>query len=206
MSKTLNDLKDLKRLLKDMSKENPVESKSLPQKRRNRTITIKPPKEKSPIPIGSRVALMNFTEKGTLRSFSDGIYTIDLDDGISIPAKTGEFVVIESEAYKNAVIRPLAKDTKTQEAYCNEISVDLHISAITGGRKVEKNQCLSLQIELFKSTINMNLCHKGRKIHFIHGHGEGILRREIIKLLDEVYPLRCTYNSSDFAIVTVIIK
>lgn len=206
MPKTLKDFKDLKQLLKDVPKEDVVESKQLPQKKRNRTITIAPPKEKSPIPIGARVALLNFSERGTLSSFSNDTYIIDLDEGISIPAKREEFVVVESDAYKNTDVEPLRKDTKAHKSYCKEITIDLHIDAITGGGKIEGSQCLRLQLEVFKSTINNNLHHKGGKIHFIHGHGEGILRSEIIKLLDEVYPLRCTYNSSDFAVVTVNIK
>ena len=86
------------------------------------------------------------------------------------------------------------------------MTVDLHIEAIPGGRAIPKGQQLQFQIETFRKVIRENLRHKGRRLTFIHGTGDGILKAAIRKELDEVLALRCTYSIGDPAVTVVQIR
>lgn len=86
------------------------------------------------------------------------------------------------------------------------IFVDLHIEAIPGGRNVPNGQQLQFQLETFRRVLNENLPHRGLRIEFVHGHGDGILKAAIRKELDEVYALRCSYSIGDPAVTVVSIR
>jgi len=68
------------------------------------------------------------------------------------------------------------------------IEVDLHINELldstTGMSNGEMLQC---QLDKFHAVIEENKNHKGQKIVFIHGKGEGVLRTEIEKQLKTRY-------------------
>lgn len=53
---------------------------------------------------------------------------------------------------------------------------------------------LEYQVNYFRQTIRENLRHRGRRIVFIHGDGDGVLRNAIRKELDETFAVSCTYN------------
>lgn len=50
------------------------------------------------------------------------------------------------------------------------------------------------------------MCHRGMKICFIHGIGDGILKAAIRKELDEALALRCSYSVGDPAVTIVSIR
>ena len=62
------------------------------------------------------------------------------------------------------------------------------------------------QMDTFKRVINQNLRHRGKKISFIHGVGDGILKAAIRRELDEVLALRCSYSVGDPGATVVTIK
>ncbi len=65
-----------------------------------------------------------------------------------------------------------------------EIVVDLHIAELvdtTAGMSTA--DMLNLQIDKFRQVMDSNLKHHGQKIVFIHGKGEGVLRKAILKEL-----------------------
>ena len=61
-------------------------------------------------------------------------------------------------------------------------------------------------METFRKIIRENLHHRGMKISFIHGIGDGILKAAIRKELDEVLALRCSYSVGDPAVTVVTIR
>ena len=67
------------------------------------------------------------------------------------------------------------------------LTVDLHMNAITHPADLPKNKCLEYQMAVFRRVMEENAEHKGKEIIFIHGDGDGILRKAIIDELDEVY-------------------
>ncbi|MDE7380866.1 MAG: DUF2027 domain-containing protein [Muribaculaceae bacterium] len=69
------------------------------------------------------------------------------------------------------------------------IEVDLHINELTDTTAgMEPKDMLMLQLEFVRRTMELNKKRKGQKIIFIHGKGEGVLRKEVLNLLKREYP------------------
>ena len=160
--------------------------------------------------VGMSVVLMDSDLRGKIVTLGKTV-GIELEDGMIIQAAYGEFAVTD-KAEIDAMKQSKARVKKTSAGSSGKVSgsgvltVDLHIEAIPGGRSVPKGQRLQFQMDLFKKVIRENLQHKGLKINFIHGIGDGILKAAIRKELDEVLSLRCSYSVGDPAITAVTIR
>ena len=162
--------------------------------------------------VGQSVVLMDSDLRGKIVRLGKRV-TIELEDGLMIEAAYGEFAVT-NETEISALKQTRAKAGKKTEVKVSkptrytgkpELTVDLHIEAIPGGRSVPKGKHLQFQMDTFRSAIKDNMRHKGLKITFIHGIGDGTLKAAIRKELDEVYALRCSYSVGDPAVTTVTI-
>jgi hypothetical protein len=160
--------------------------------------------------VGMNVVLMDSDLRGKIVTLGKTV-GIELEDGMIIQAAYGEFAVTD-KAEIDAMKQSKARVKKTSAGSSGKVSgsgvltVDLHIEAIPGGRSVPKGQRLQFQMDLFKKVIRENLQHKGLKINFIHGIGDGILKAAIRKELDEVLSLRCSYSVGDPSITAVTIR
>lgn len=68
------------------------------------------------------------------------------------------------------------------------IEVDLHIhELIDNFANLDNADMLRIQLDKFHSVMKKNINKKGQKIVFIHGKGEGVLRKEITELLRKQY-------------------
>lgn len=91
------------------------------------------------------------------------------------------------------------------------LEVDLHIDELletTAG--MTPFDILSHQLDVVRRTLDENLKYKGKKIVFIHGKGEGVLRNAISQELRRKYP-RClsqdaSFQKYGFGATMVIIK
>ncbi|MDP2422909.1 MAG: DUF2027 domain-containing protein [Bacteroidales bacterium] len=73
----------------------------------------------------------------------------------------------------------------------SEAEVDLHISALRDDyAHLSKHEILKLQIDYFKRTLDSALMHQYRKIIYIHGIGNGVLRDGLLQQLHEYEELR----------------
>ena len=162
--------------------------------------------------VGQSVVLMDSDLRGKIVQLGKRV-TIELEDGMRIEAAYGEFAVT-SETEISVLKQTKAKAGKKTEAKIGkptrstgktELTIDLHIEAIPGGRGVPKGQHMQFQMDTFRRAIRDNMRHKGMKITFIHGIGDGTLKAAIRKELDEVYALRCSYSVGDPALTTVTI-
>ena len=170
-----------------------------------------PKENKEPgLKVGMSVVLMDSDLRGKIISLGKTV-GIELEDGMIIHVAYGEFAVTNKDEI-HALKQTKAKAKKTSSASSRKVSdsgvitVDLHIEAMPGGRNVPKGQQLQFQMDVFKRVINEHLPHKGMKINFIHGIGDGILKAAIRKELDEVLSLRCSYSVGDPAITVVTIR
>ena len=78
------------------------------------------------------------------------------------------------------------------------VEVDLHATAIldsTAG--LTSTDILTCQLRVFHQTLQQYAKEPGRRIVFIHGKGEGVLRAAILKDLKRHYP-RCTHQDASF--------
>ena len=163
--------------------------------------------------VGMSVVLMDSNLRGKISKLGRTVM-IELEDGLVIESAYGEFAVTDkNEIASLKETRVKAKKTGTASKQAKSVvrsdgslTVDLHIEAIPGGTGVPKGQQLQFQMDTFRKVIRENISHKGRKITFIHGIGDGILKAAIRKELDEVLALRCSYSVGDPAVTVVSIK
>ena len=163
--------------------------------------------------IGQNVVLMDSDLRGKIIGLGKAV-RIELEDGLVIESAYREFAVTdkaEIASLKEAKVKTKKTSTASKLAKSavssdGSLTVDLHIEAIPGGTSVPKGQQLHFQMDTFRKVIRENISHRGRKITFIHGIGDGILKAAIRKELDEVLALRCSYSVGDPAITVVSIK
>lgn len=78
------------------------------------------------------------------------------------------------------------------------IEVDLHINSLLDTIAGMNNfDILNYQLNVVRKTIDEHIKEKGRKIVFIHGKGEGVLRNAISQELKRKYP-RCISQDASF--------
>ena len=176
------------------------------------TATPKPKDSDVGLKVGQSVVLMDSNLRGKIVGLGKTV-RIELEDGLVIESAYGEFAVTDkSEIASLKETKVKAKKTITASrptAQTNpdgSLTIDLHIEAIPGGRNIPKGQQLQFQVETFRKVIRQNLSHRGMKISFIHGIGDGILKAAIRKELDEVLALRCSYSVGDPAVTIVTIR
>ncbi len=103
---------------------------------------------------------------------------------------------VEISAISLAAVKPKPADRRPQPAKRKSTNidldvplvVDLHIDQLvdtTAG--LSSSDMLNLQVDKFREVMDSNLRHHGRKIVFIHGKGEGVLRKALLKELNYRY-------------------
>ncbi len=149
------------------------------------------------------------------------IYVED-EDGFEIPTPLSQVVVtaqVRQAAAAQKEVSPTPRDMQTKAAGTAAIpsaierrakgkkeakkedimETDLHISAIADNwQQMERGEMLHLQMDVFRRTMRDNIRYKGKKIVFIHGRGEGILKAAIASELRQHYS-SCEYQDASFA-------
>ena len=79
------------------------------------------------------------------------------------------------------------------------IEIDLHINELLDNTNGMTNgEMLEYQLGVFRKTMDENRSRRGQKIVFIHGKGEGVLRRAIETELKSKYKGGCTFQDASF--------
>lgn len=209
MGKTLHSLKELKGLI---PKEEPVKKASAQAKRLERQTA--PVKVNEDPKVGDRVVLMESDEHGKIQRVDGKAYSIKLDNGLVVNLGKWDFAVTddkEEERLRNSIFarrKSARQDEPSRSRYTDygEITVDLHLEALAGGRSVQPGQALQFQMDAFKSELKKCLPHRGMRIRFITGVGDYVLTNAIRKELDEVYSLRCTYTVGTPGVTVVTVR
>ena len=176
------------------------------------TATPKPKDSNDGLKIGQSVVLMDSNLRGKIVGLGKTV-RIELEDGLVIESAYGEFAVTDkAEIASLKETKVKAKKTSvgyrrsTSMNFVGSLTIDLHIEAIPGGNDIPKGQQLQFQLETFRKVIRENISHRGMKISFIHGIGDGVLKAAIRKELDEVLALRCSYSVGNPAVTVVTIR
>lgn len=142
---------------------------------------------------------MDMTKFFKLHCFKENVYfeapVIALE--IVINDRQNQQLTINEDELKKAIAvktkenkpaqRPVKKFSHRKDTEAL-LEVDLHINELldnTAG--MSTSDILNYQIDTFRKVMDANLANHGRKIVFIHGKGEGVLRKAIEKELNYRY-------------------
>lgn len=203
MGQSLSDfsaLKFLRKELKDREKKIAPGKPSAP--RRDRTV-VYPGKEEARarnigIQKGQKVRMLDSEESGRIVGFGKNFFEMESDEGYILKVRREEFILVNVEDDK-ALCRSMLLESKTKKeeisalSHSGEMSVDLHFDRIPGNERVAEWAARDFQIDYFRRVLRTNLKFKGKRIIFIHGDGDGVLKAAIRKELDEVFALSCSY-------------
>lgn len=149
---------------------------------------------KAPVAVESRLDTTKFFKLHCFREnvyFDQPVIAVEIvKNDIPQRAKVFDSVDLE-EAMRSKVradSRPVVKREAPKPKADSPLVVDLHIGELldtTAGMSTA--DILNYQIDTFRRVMDENLRNRGRKIVFIHGKGEGILRQAIMKELNHRY-------------------
>lgn len=120
-----------------------------------------------------------------------------------LPAKQ---LRIDSSALENAMRegrrerddRRPGKTSKAQRRRDETIVQDLHISELLDDtRGLSNSDIINVQLDKFREVMNENRTKGGQKIVFIHGKGEGVLRKALLDELRRKWPA-CDVQDASF--------
>lgn len=176
--------------------------------KKNKTFTLQPP-----VSVAHKLDLTKFHKFHCFRPgiyFEDPVIEIPLvENGVAIkPLEVSAVALAESLSGKG---EPSGKDAakelskkfkvdaekrkKSMDPASNPykvlplIEVDLHIGELTDSLVgMEPKDMLEMQLAKVRKVMESNKQRKGQKIVFIHGKGEGVLRKAVLELLKKEYP------------------
>jgi hypothetical protein len=99
----------------------------------------------------------------------------------------------------NAHFKALYKNKEQNTRHRDDtIEVDLHIHQLLDDHaRMSNSEIISIQLEHFERTLRMAELKKLKRVIFIHGVGQGVLRAEIRKMLSQYYP-NCSYMDGPY--------
>ena len=209
----LTDLKDLRIIKKDLSPE--PEVKTTQNQPRKRSVELKSMEEEHAknegLVRGQKVRMMDTNDTATIVGFGKDYYELEYD-GLVIRAVRSEFIPVNPEEDRKLKSSIPSKRSKVVEEELHpvdplaELTVDLHIERIPGSDGIPEWAALEYQLNYFRQVLRQNLKHKGKRIVFIHGVGDGVLAAAIRKELDEVFALSCSYTFGPMGATNVTIR
>ena len=163
----------------------------------------KPFKLKSPVAIETRMDTTKFFKLHCFRDnpyFDEPVLAVDIVKN-DIPQRA---MTIDSAQLEDAMkqkrredSRPLRKPVQKKVSKDEPLVVDLHINElIDSTRGMSNADIINYQIDAFRKVMDENLRNKGKKIVFIHGKGEGILRQALMKELNYSYKGHDVHDAS----------
>ena len=207
----LNDLRVIKKSLEPQQEPKPQQNQ--PQKR---SVELRSKEEEQArnegLFKGQKVRMMDTNDTATLVGFGKDFYELELD-GLTIRAVRSEFIPInpeEDRKLRSAIPSRSAKKSADEplpsEDPLSDLTVDLHIERIPGSDGIPEWAALEFQMNYFRQVLRQNLRHKGKRIVFIHGVGDGILAQAVRKELDEVFAISCSYTFGPMGATNVTIR
>lgn len=161
-------------------------------------------KTKNEFRIGDRVGVLNETLTGRIIEIRAARITIECDDGFDYAYHPKELVI--KKEWGNMITEKhdaLNSNENSSEAL-NSVEkgisqvneVDLHIHELIDSEAGMSNfDKLSLQLKTTKAKLEEAISKKQKKIVFIHGRGDGVLKTEVRNLLKN-YPV--TFHDASF--------
>ena len=219
-SNPINDFSALRFLKKELEKQDgPAPAPRPANEPRKKTVTHKSKDEilgdqkarETGLQPGMRVTLMDSSDRGVIRRVKKDCVEIELDEGFIVPVDFKGFVVNDLDEdfrLRNSVGSSRTKPVEDERPVSvgKAMEIDLHIEALPGGLGVPKGQELPYQLEHFKGVMHSQLKHRGSRVIFVHGVGDGVLKKALRDELDSTYALSCTWVPYGDGATAVTIK
>jgi hypothetical protein len=149
---------------------------------------------KAPVAIESRMDTTKFFKLHCFREnpyFDEPVIAVDIVKN-DIPQRSMSFDSSQlEEAMKTkraADNKPLARRVQKKQHPDGPLVVDLHINELLDSTRGMSNaDILNYQVDTFRRVMDENLHNVGKRIVFIHGKGEGVLRQALTKELNYRY-------------------
>ena len=163
----------------------------------------KPFKFKNPCSVELRIDTVKFYKLHSFKEndyFEDDaiIYFIVKDD---IPEKD---ILVSAGDLERAMKEKITENKRPARQRIEKkprnpiIEIDLHINELVETTTGMDNAAiLEFQLNKFNEVMSDNVKYKNRKIVFIHGKGDGVLKTNILKELKKNYP-KCLYQDASF--------
>ncbi len=154
--------------------------------------------------IGNKVAVLDDVLKGKVTNIKGDVVFVETTDGMELTFRSSELVRIDVEQHEltkfNDINNPLLKEKSNSnqnkkslfKKHKKEIilEVDLHINKLTKSkRNLDNYDMLNIQLDTAKRKIEYAISKRISKVVFIHGVGEGVLKGELLRLLNK-YPVK----------------
>lgn len=170
--------------------------------------------EKSPFHVGEKVAFVDENVRGVVRAVHRDVVVVETEDGFEYKCRLHEIVSQEiAKEGLSAYIKDEDWDYITHDKYSEhrrptppsnkaqrEIPprvLDLHIEKLVKStRGMSSGDMLDYQMRYARAAVENARQSGQKKIVFIHGVGEGILKEELIHMI-KGYP-RCRYYDAAF--------
>ena len=175
--------------------------------------------------VGTKVRFLDEVGNGIVtKILSEAKVMVEDDSGFEYPYDASRLLVIEDAkeekmAYERVIPSVLEivqqdlsaerktrieKDFKTKYKEANarsnersDMEVDLHMHAIVDSQSgLEPSTMLELQLAHFERMLQIGISQRMKKLVFIHGIGQGVLRHQIWSRVDQYYP-DCSCRSAD---------
>ncbi|MDD6889950.1 MAG: DUF2027 domain-containing protein [Bacteroidales bacterium] len=154
----------------------------------------KPYECKAPVSFETKIDNTKFFKLHCFKSnpyFDNPVIAFDIvtDDHSPRPITIDAKELQKAMREKNVVADTPRKVSKPSRPFKNDIlEVDLHINELVDNTNgLSRADMLNRQIDEFRAVMDANLHNHGRKIVFIHGKGEGVLRNALLKELSHRY-------------------
>ena len=109
------------------------------------------------------------------------------DDIKEIDGKTFQKVIFAKEFAHKKEIQPSRKDNKEIQNYVREVDLHIH-ELVEDERGLTPGDKLEIQIKHFEKELNQAIVSNEKRIVFIHGVGNGVLKLKIKSILETKYP------------------
>jgi len=134
------------------------------------------------IKLGDSVSILDENIKGKVLAINGNEILIIDSDGFERTCQVKELIIYDSELAIDTFINaklPEKKQSKQKKVVSNSNIIDLH----SKNKYLNQNEILKNQLTVFKFQLNLAIRNRKPKTTFIHGEGEGILRKRIEKIL-----------------------
>ncbi|AXT20237.1 DNA mismatch repair protein MutS [Flavobacteriaceae bacterium AU392] len=145
---------------------------------------------------GDIVTVLDENFSGTIIKIIDDKVVIETDDGFELEffkkelIKTDNSIALKSKAFSKSSIEDVISEkeikkhksikVKAKERNLPAMEVDLHIHQLTKfSKRMSNHEMLTLQLNTAKHQLEFAIKKRIKKVVFIHGVGEGVLKLEL---------------------------